>query len=48
MILTAARNCRRWSHIEIILDTVMFEKILSLNVLELLVTLLGCSIRGRK
>ena len=44
----------KWSDIEaanlpeIILGTVMLEKISSINVLELLVTLLGCSKWGRK
>ena len=45
-----SRNCGRWSDIEavklskIVLGTAMLEKILSINVLELLVTVLGCSI----
>ena len=49
-ILGATRNCGRWSSIEaiklpeIILGTAMLEKILSVNDLELLVTLLRCSI----
>ena len=49
-----SRNSGRWSDVEavkllkIVLGTAMLEKILSINVLELLVTLLGCSIWGRK
>ena len=48
------KNCGGWSDIEavkltgIILGTAMLEKILSINVLELVVTLLGCKIWGRK
>ena len=44
-ILGATRNCGRWSDIEavklpeIILGTAMLEKILSINVLELVVTM---------
>ena len=47
-ILGATRNCKRWSDIEavklteIILGRAMLEKILSINVLELVVTLLDC------
>ena len=50
----AKKNCGGWSDIEavkltgIILGTAKLEKILSINVLELVVTLLGCSIWGRK
>ena len=49
-----SRNSGSWSDVEavkllkIVLGTAMLEKILSINVLELLVTLLGCSIWGRK
>ena len=48
-ILEGTRNYGRWSDIEavklpeIILRTAMLEKILSICVLQLLVTLLGCS-----
>ena len=51
-ILGATRDCGRWSDIEavklpeIILGTAMLEKKLSINVLELVVTLMGCSIWG--
>ena len=43
----------RWSDIdvkspEIILDTAMLEKMLPINILELVVTLIGCRIWGRK
>ena len=53
-ILGATRNCGRWSSIEaiklpeIMLGTAMLEKILSVHDLELLVTLLRCSIWRRK
>ena len=53
-IAGATRNCGRWSDSavvklpEIILGTAMLEKVLSINVLELVVTLLGCRIWGRK
>ena len=53
-MLGTTRNCGRWSDIEavklpeIILGAAMLEKILSINVLELAVTLLSCRIWGRK
>ena len=34
--------------LEIILGTAMLEKIVSINILELVVSLLGCRIWGRK
>ena len=52
--LGAERYCKKRSDIEVvklpetILSTTMLEKILSINVLELFVSLVGCSIRGRK
>ena len=53
-IVGATGNCGSWSDIdpaklpETILRIAVLEKLLSFNVLELLVTLLKCSIWGRK
>ena len=53
-MLVDTRACRRWSGIEAvkliktILETAILEKTLSINVLELLFTLVGCNIWGRK
>ena len=49
-ILAAIRNCGRWSDIEavklpeVVLGIAILEKMLSINNLELLFTLVGCSI----
>ena len=53
-VLGATENCGRWSDIEvvklpgIILGTAMLEKILSFNLLEIVVNLIGCIKWGRK
>ena len=52
--LGAKRKCRRRCDIEVvklpktILGIAILEEILSINILELVVTLLGCSIWERK
>ena len=48
-VLGVTRNCKNYKKLpEIILGTAMSEKILSINVIELVVTLLGCRTWGRK
>ena len=53
-VLGATKICGRWSDIEvvklpgIILGTAMLEDFLSFNLLELVVTLIGCIKWGRK